>query len=206
MVNLDFSKLEDLGKRMFEADVETPKTAPEALEAGKGYKCTAAPPEAARNKPGASERQGALYVKLNTMQEDHTRAIRAYAEYQANIRKAEDLKIQIIKGVQAGEAPLNLLLKACQCIGCMTGDTTFNRQLEKGLIAIYGKAFLEPVPLKLESDQVEGRLRKLKSVLANDSDQEDRRQIETAIKAHEGKLGKLRDLLTRAEETGDIGA
>lgn len=57
----------------------------------------------------------------------------AYRQYQDNIKKAGQLRSDIIKGAAAGEDTQALLLKACECIGAMTGDAAFLGMVKKRL-------------------------------------------------------------------------
>jgi len=64
-------------------------------------------------------------------QREHDMIEEMYAEYQKNIKRSESLRIQINKGVEAGEPPITLLIKAIECISLMTGDKMFRQLSEK---------------------------------------------------------------------------
>lgn len=68
-------------------------------------------------------------------QEQHERQIvrKAYKEYQDNIKRSGTLRAEVIKGAQAGADPEELLLKAVDCIGCMTGDSTYIEQFKSAV-------------------------------------------------------------------------
>jgi len=56
-------------------------------------------------------------------------------EYQANILRSGQLRAEILKGAAAGEDPIALLLKAGECIGRMTDDKMFLKQLQANIEA-----------------------------------------------------------------------
>jgi hypothetical protein len=53
---------------------------------------------------------------------------KAYSVSQNNVKKSEELRIWILKGLKRGETQETLLLKALECISCMTGDSVFFEQ------------------------------------------------------------------------------
>lgn len=52
-------------------------------------------------------------------------------EYQANIRKSEELLHAILLGVRAEENLYSLFMKACEAIGLMCGDGIFASQVKE---------------------------------------------------------------------------
>jgi len=52
---------------------------------------------------------------------------------QGNIRKAGDRRKQILKGIQSGADPVDMLLLATETIALMTGDITYYKQAEKDI-------------------------------------------------------------------------
>lgn len=199
-MELDFSKLNKLGFIDFEDIEEAIETAPEATETepeGEVPPLDLKPLETASTAP---EGQELAFIKLTREQEGRARQQEAYRDYQTNIKNAGDLRSQILKGARAGEDPIDLLLKACKCISLMTGEKLFSEQVEQDLRAIYGKALLEPVPLKWELDGVKDRLDRLQQALQRETKPEDKQRIEGAIEAHRKKAGELEELLGRAEK------
>lgn len=57
----------------------------------------------------------------------------AYKTYQDNIRAAGQLRTEIIKGCKAGEPDRELLLKAIECIGLMTGEGVIYKVCKQAL-------------------------------------------------------------------------
>lgn len=199
-MELDFSKLNMLGLLDFEDKEEATETAPEATKTEPEGEVPTLDFKALETASTAPEGQGLAFIKLTREQEDRARLQEAYRDYQSNIKNAGDLRTQILKGARAGEAPVALLLKACQCISSMTGEKLFSEQVEQDLKAIYGEVFLEPVPLEWELDEVKGRLDRLQQALQRETKTEDRQRIEKAIEAHRKKAGELGELLREAEE------
>lgn len=56
-----------------------------------------------------------------------------YKAQHDNIVKSEELRAQIVKGIQEGETDRELLLKSLQCISLMTGDAHYYNY-SKGLL------------------------------------------------------------------------
>lgn len=199
-MELDFSKLNKLGFIDFEDIEEAIETAPEATETEPGGEVPPLDLKPLETASTAPEGQELALIKLTREQEGRARQQEAYRGYQTNIKNAGDLRSQILKGARAGEDPIDLLLKACKCISLMTGEKLFSEQVEQDLRAIYGKALLEPVPLKWELDGVKDRLDRLQQALQRETKPEDKQRIEGAIEAHRKKAGELEELLGRAEK------
>lgn len=199
-MELDFSKLNKLGLLDFEDIEEAPETAPEATETEPEGEVPTLDFKALETATTAPEGQELAFIKLTREQEDRARLQEAYRDYQSNIKNAGELRSQILKGARAGEAPIALLLKACQCISSMTGERLFSEQVEQDLIAVYGEVFLEPVPLEWELDGVKDRLDRLQQALQRETKTEDRQRIQKAIEAHSKKAVELEELLRKAEE------
>lgn len=58
-----------------------------------------------------------------------------YKRYQRNVKRSEELRCEILKGLEAGESAEELLLKAAETIEMLTNDKGFyegvSRKLEK---------------------------------------------------------------------------
>lgn len=206
-LKLDFTGLNKLALHEAQKDFtdapEAPETALEeplrgkpieiALEALKGLKKSQEAPQKQRVE------QKAL-ISLTREKEDRQRTLEAYRDYQNNIKKAGSLRTDILKGVQTGEPAQTLLLKAVECISCMTGDRLFYTQIAEDLKAVYGEAFLEEIPLEWELEEVEERLEKMKEALARETTEPDAKdRIKRAIRKHEEKRTQLKELLERSK-------
>ena len=60
-----------------------------------------------------------------------------YAAYQDAIIKSETLRSEITKGIQTREDPIDILLKAIECISLITGDKVFYALNEKNVKMTY---------------------------------------------------------------------
>lgn len=70
-------------------------------------------------------------LATENLQESFKRAESVYKTYQENIKKSQMLKSRILIGAQKGEDPVDLLLLAARCIGCLTGDDlVYSRNME----------------------------------------------------------------------------
>lgn len=68
---------------------------------------------------------------LESIQEKNQKIKEVYHQQQENIRRAGQLRTEIIKGAADGEGVEVLFLKACECIGAMTGDKAFAELVRK---------------------------------------------------------------------------
>lgn len=149
-----------------------------------------------KNQP--SDGAGRLVSAYQKEQADHERILQVCKDYQHNTREAEGLTTAILKGARAGEPPVTLLLKAVKCIGLMTGETVTYSQLEEDIKSVYGVGLLEPEPLRMELEEVKGRLQKLQNALERDTEPEDsKKRIQAAIESHKARANQLEKLLQR---------
>jgi len=88
---------------------------------------------------------GKVYYKLEaeeklrlSMEEAAAKQLEVYAAHQDAILKAGQLTNDITKGIQAGQNPFNLLLKAVKCISLMTGNDIIYDQAKDDIKKIYG--------------------------------------------------------------------
>lgn len=74
-----------------------------------------------------TEKIEAIKKAPGELTEEQQRRARAagWKQYQDNIIKAGQLRGEISRGIAAGEDTAGLLLKALECISCMTGDQVF---------------------------------------------------------------------------------
>lgn len=159
------------------------------------------PTQPEKQAEGLTEGLGALQRKAdqNKAQIDHS--LEVYRKYQENTVKSGQLQTDILKGATAGESIYTLFLKAVQAISLMTSNPLFYSQLQEDIVAIYGAGLLEPEPLKMELEAVEGRLRKLREASTRGEPDYNQRNIARAIQAHEQRAGELRDLIARGGES-----
>jgi len=87
---------------------------------------------------GNELKAGKLYYKLEaeeklraSIEDAMAKQLEVYAAHQDAIIKAGQLTSDITKGIQSGEKPEILLLKAIECISLITGDKLFY-ELNKG--------------------------------------------------------------------------
>lgn len=129
--------------------------------------------------------------RLDGEKRERENARQMYATYQQNIKRSGTLRDDITKGLKAGEDPLNLLLKAVECISLMTGESVILAQCKEDLLAVYGWGMGEHAPLEAELGEARKRLAMLTRPELLEDPQNSQR-IQTAIQAH-------RDLIERLE-------
>ena len=131
-----------------------------------------------------------LVSKENVVEALQERLAAVYKEHQENIKRAEQLRTDINKGVQAGEPVYKILLKAIECISLMTGDRVFYDMNKNNLQTIYG-ILGEPEVIAVERQDVEQRLKRLMAAYEKEKDPGAKQRIKAAIKAHEEKIKTL---------------
>ena len=80
----------------------------------------------------------------------------------SELAHANQLQVEVMKGLQSGEPVERLLLKALESLALKDNDTVSFPEAKKTLIAIYGDALGQPVPLQIELEEFETRLERLK--------------------------------------------
>lgn len=161
---------------------------------------TEKPTETAQEAPRGQAVEGLAKVRLLREQEDHKKTLELYRSYQTNIRRSGQLRTDIIKGVRAGEAPLALLLKAVECVACMTGERSFYEQVEADLKAVWGEGFLYRLPLEWELGEVEDRIANMESAVKRGSTGNSRERIERALGEHYQRREELKALLDKGKK------
>lgn len=202
-MELDFSKLNSLSFMEFE---ETPpekqpsKTPLEPLLEPEGYKTTLETEKPATGLTGGLEGIPILQRQADANKAEKERALAVYREYQENIKTSSQLQTEILKGAMWGEDIYSLFLKAVKAISLMTSNTLFYSQLNDDIRAIYGAGLLEPKPLELELEEVQGRLEKLREASQRETEPADNKErIKRAIQAHEQRATQLKELIEKAK-------
>ena len=79
-----------------------------------------------------------IYNPVAAQKETEAQQREAWAAYQEAIVKSGELTSEITKGIQAGEKPEVLLLKAIECISLITGNKLFYELNRENIKKIYG--------------------------------------------------------------------
>ena len=112
----------------------------------------------ARETEDPTPAAGRAFYLLDRERQERENTRQMYASYQQNIKRAGTLRSDITKGIQAGEDPAILLLKAVECISLMTGDTAIYAQGKEDLLEVYGRGLHNPEVLRLELEEARSRL------------------------------------------------
>lgn len=112
-------------------------------------------------KPTAPAENTGILTRLDREKKERDRVRRIYETYQENTRRAGTLRSDITKGIQRGEDPLALLLKAVECISLMTGNTAMYSQNKETILNVYGWGMGQPAPLQQELEETRQRLARL---------------------------------------------
>lgn len=110
-------------------------------------------------------------------------------------KRAEQGKNEILTGLNAGRDIYKLFATACECIGAVTSDPSFTEQATERTRQIYGVILGESQPLRIELEQTEERLEKLRAYASQHKD----RNVLQAIREHESAARKIREYLGEAE-------
>lgn len=118
-------------------------------------------------------------------------------EYQENIRRAGNLRADILKGLKTGQDPLRLLLQAAECISAMTGDTVFYQQVKGDIISIYGYGLGAEATLAEELKTARERRAKLANATRYEVPEESKKRIMNAIHALDSQIARLEGILEK---------
>lgn len=135
--------------------------------------------------------------KLDAEKREREQLREMYSTYQENIKKAGSCRSDVLKGIKRGEDPLDLLLKAVECISLMTGDTVIYTQAKEDITAIYGWGLGYKQPLHLQLREARDRLRRLEQATVLP---EDRHRLNNAIKEHEELIAMLQAMMKRESQ------
>ena len=117
-------------------------------------------------------------------------------ERKSEIALADQLRAEVMRGLQCGEPVERLLLKAVQSMALKDNDTVSYPEAKKTLIAIYGDALGQPVPLQIELEETEQRLERLRKAYEEGEEVEPydvQERVKNAIRAHEARIALLKD-------------
>ena len=117
-------------------------------------------------------------------------------ERKSEIALADQLRAEVMRGLQCGEPVERLLLKAIQSIALKENDTVSYPEAKKTLIAIYGDALGQPVPLQIELEETEQRLARLRKAYEEGEEVEPhdvQERVKNAIRSHEARIILLKD-------------
>ena len=117
-------------------------------------------------------------------------------ERKSEIALADQLRAEVMRGLQCGEPVERLLLKAFQSIALKENDTVSYPEAKKTLIAIYGDALGQPVPLQIELEETEQRLARLRKAYEEGEEVEPhdvQERVKNAIRSHEARIVLLKD-------------
>ena len=142
-----------------------------------------------------------LQREADRKKQDIDRSLAICREYQQNIKTSSQLQTEILKGVRAGEDIYSLFLKAVKVISLMTSNTVFYSQLEGDIRAIYGQGLLDPLPLQIELQQVQERLKRLREAEERELEADSRERIKRAVTAHENRIAELEALIAKGAES-----
>ena len=153
---------------------------------------------------GHTERQSGEEIPLQLIyeKEERERTREAYKDYQDNIKRAGNLRAEILLGIKQGEDPLDLLLKALECIGNMTGDGALLKNGRDSLITIYGRGLDNKRALALELEDAEKRLALLlrPELITQETKPAEKSRILWAREAHQALVQDLRDKLEAQDQ------
>jgi len=193
-MELDFTRLNSLAFMKKEA----PKKPSETLKGEGEYKTPIEVKKPLETLTEGLEGINKLQREADRKKQDIDRSLAICREYQ---KTSSQLQTEILKGVRAGEDIYSLFLKAVKAISLMTSNTVFYSQLEEDIRAIYGQGLLDPLPLQIELQQVQERLKRLREAEERELEADSRERIKRAITAHENRIAELEALIAKGAES-----
>ena len=145
--------------------------------------------EARTDTPGTRTRLGREAERKRQERREYLQGITRQSEA---VKRAGELRGDILKGIRQGEDTAGLLIRACECIGLMTGDTAFYKQAAEDLREIYGEVFKARYPLQRDLTETEARLKKLREAEDLEPDTGRKRRIRAAIREHEKRIEHIK--------------
>lgn len=196
-MELDFTRLNSLAFMKKEA----PKKPSETLKGEGEYKTPIEVKKPLETLTEGLEGINKLQREADRKKQDIDRSLAICREYQQNIKTSSQLQTEILKGARAGEDIYSLFLKAVKAISLMTSNTVFYSQLEGDIRAIYGQGLLDPLPLQIELQQVQERLKRLREAEERELEADSRERIKRAVTAHENRIAELEALIAKGAES-----
>ena len=117
----------------------------------------------AAQQPQEPQKAEKTYTPLHREQEaqraENARSLEICKEYNATRAKSGQLTADILKGLNAGENPYILLMKAAECIGLLTGETrVFSQSVKDRITEIYGQGLTDSRALEIELAKIPGEI------------------------------------------------
>lgn len=188
-MELDFTALNNIPLHIAKSDFSEPISHEEGNLALK-------PEKPATGQNISPQEQPIHSHRLDAELQERERIREMYSTYQENINRAGSCRSDLLKGLQRGEAPLDLLLKAIECISLMTGDTVIYTQSKADILNVYGWGLGEPAPLQRELEEAQERLERLKGATVPPEAQP---RLQNAIRAHREHIESLQRAIARAD-------
>lgn len=174
----------------------------EAIRRAKGAHTEADGTSALQTEEARTTQHRGSIRRLEQERRERDRVRRVYATYQENIKRTEFLISDITKGIQTGEAPLSLLLKALECISLTTGDTQIYTDGKENLRAVYGWGLSDPAPLQQELREAQTRLEMLTRPELSQTTPDEQRRIQRAVTAHRELIERLQTAIQNSATNG----
>ena len=192
-MEFDFSKLDDLSQNATKRprtnfrDITKANTLSNKLRTDRGQK---------QSEQGAQNPTRCKYI-IDGRRRDRERAREVYREHQESIKRAGNLRINLIKGIKRGENPYSLLATALECIALITGDQVIYTQGKKDITAVYGYGLGEPQALQEARKEAQERLEHLRRANVPKGSQ---KNVQAAIRAHEDRIREIDQKMHKKEQ------
>lgn len=110
--------------------------------------------------------------------------------------KDQKIRIEIMKDIQEGKNPFEILFKTIEYIGKISGEKSFATVAKDNIKSVYGIALGEPVLLEEELKEVIKRGKLLKAAYEREGEEEDNKiRINYAIIAHRKRAEQLQEMI-----------
>lgn len=126
-------------------------------------------------------------------------------ERKAELDEANQLKDEVMQGLQVGEPAERLLLKAIHALALIDNDSVSYNEAKSTMIAIYGDTLGQEVPLQIELEAFTKRLATIiafyEKAKAEESEEPDTlSRALNAIRAHERRIAYLKERISKLKK------
>lgn len=123
---------------------------------------------------------------------------------ESDLARAHQLRDEVMQGLHAGEPAERLLLKAIESMALTENDTVSFAEAKQTMIAVYGDALAQKVPLQIELEEFQKRRERIKESYERFQNTEEPDTLErmlNAIRTHDHRIEYLKARLADHSQT-----
>ena len=104
---------------------------------------------------------------------------------------SDEARSKIMRCLNCGENPYKILAYAADCIGKLSGDTSFGERCRKTIGAVYVEGLADPCAAEIKRQELADRKEQIKSAVWNTSDSDTRERLINSVRHIDTELNKL---------------